>query len=69
MENLCEFRSTKGHIGYPTCFNNKAEIKIIIEYNEYDKDTLYLCKSCGEAIKKDAENHNYKVTAIKIKGK
>jgi len=66
MNNLCEYRSTKGRTEYPTCFNSKAEVKITIEYNEYDKDILYLCKSCGEAIKKDAENHNYKVITIKI---
>ena len=66
MKKMCEFRSTKGHVGYPTCFNGKAEIEIIIKYNTQDKDTLYLCKSCGEAIKKDAENHSYNVTIIKI---
>jgi hypothetical protein len=44
MINLCEYRSTKGRIGYPTCFNNKAEIKITIEYNEYDKVTTIKIK-------------------------
>jgi len=62
----CERRSTKGNVSYPTCFNNKAELKLIVEYNECDKDILYLCNSCGEAIKKDAEKHGYKVNIFNL---
>ena len=63
---FCDRRSTKGYTEYPTCFNNKAEMKLTVIYNEIEKDTLYLCNSCGEAIKKDAENRNYKVKIQKI---
>jgi len=63
---FCERRSTQGHVGYPNCFNNKAEVKLRIDYNEVEKDTLYLCTFCGEAIKNDAERHNYKVKMERI---
>ena len=65
MNNICERTSTKGNTQYPTCFNNKIEVKLVVIYNAYERDTLYLCKSCGEAIKKDAENHGY-ITSMMI---
>lgn len=65
---ICERNTQNGFIGFPSCCNGKQETKVIIEYNELDKDILYLCEDCAELIKKDAMGHNYKVTIIKIRG-
>jgi len=62
---ICERSSTKGCYTFPTCVAGKQEVKLIIKYNECDKDILYLCKFCAEAIEKDAINHNYEVKVIK----
>ena len=62
---ICERSSSNGFVGFPHCFSGKQEVKVIVEYNESDRDILYLCKDCAELIKKDAIGHNYKVKIIK----
>ena len=63
----CDNDNTSGnYIYFGGCFNGKAEYKLTIKYNDTEKDILYLCKTCMNNIKKDAEKHNYNTESKKV---
>lgn len=64
---LCENSSTMASgVIAPQCFANKAVVKITVEYNEVESDTLRLCKECAGYLTKDAKSHGYNVKEVKI---
>jgi hypothetical protein len=62
MNNRCDRRDS----WMPGCAYGKAEVKLIVTYNECEKDELVLCKSCADYISKDAKNNGYSIKRIKI---
>lgn len=64
---LCENASQLGtSIPVPSCMNGRKEYKVVVYYNELERDILYLCKECRDAIKRDARRHGYKVRSAKL---
>jgi len=43
----------------PGCYNNPAEYVCTVSYNDLESDTLYLCKSCRDALRADAKRNSY----------
>ena len=60
----CENASRLGHypVVSPQCWDGTATRTVTVQYNEVEKDTLYLCAECAKAVAKDARRRGYKVT-------
>jgi len=66
---LCENSNRlTNNIINPKCYDGKKEYKVTIQYNECERDTLFLCPSCMNAIKKDCRKQGYAVKTIKLQG-
>jgi len=64
----CDNDSSMGHtIIAPACYQKIATKKVVIKYNDVERDTLSLCDRCADAIKADAQRHGYKVAFSALK--
>jgi hypothetical protein len=47
----------------------RAKYRVSVVYNEFDSDTLHLCKNCADYVAKDAVRYGYKVSVAIIENK
>jgi len=60
---ICDNASSRGgaNLGVPQCWKGQATKRVVIVYNEVEKDTLHLCGSCTTVVARDARRHGYQV--------
>jgi hypothetical protein len=53
-------------MGVIQCYDNTVSCKVLIKYNEVEKDSCLLCEDCCKALKKSASRHGYVTKKVPI---